>query len=100
MSLTTVSWRPGLEIPQDPDDVEVYRLRCTPWLRGEALAGVEILQEPEGALNVDVIAQTADTADIQVSGGADGDVVLVTVRMSSTTGRQRDRTIRWRLFHH
>ena len=97
MSLTTVTWRPGLEITQDPDAIEVYRLRFTPWLRGEALQSVDILQDPQDVLTVDVIAQGTETVDIRVSGGAQGDVVAVTVRSSTGTGRQQDRTIRWRI---
>jgi len=79
-------------IPKDPDAVLDYSVRWEPWLAGDELATV-VWTVPTGIVK-DSQSATADTATVWLSGGTAGRSYFVTCHITTTAGREDDRTFR------
>ena len=93
----TIRWRPDLEpFDKDPDDVIDYPWDFADWLGDEVIVDAEALAENMTA----EIENSADkTVNLRVSGGEDGGKGQATVRITTSTGQQIDRSIRFRFRH-
>lgn len=97
MALKQITWRPGLTLPQDPQDSEVYRWDLSDWLDAPA----ESLVNPptitaDAGISVTIEAVGTTYVDIRVAGGAANKTYLVAVRATSAPhGRVIERTIRF-----
>ena len=91
--MKTVIWRPGLNLPHDPNAVEDYRIDWADWLGVATLAIVNV-QAAEGIIAEEIIAaRTAATCDVRIQGGTARIIYAVQIRVEASDGRKRDRTV-------
>jgi hypothetical protein len=78
--------------PKDPNDVLDYEVNWSQWLpTGDTIATSEWFV-PDG-ITQDSESNTNTTTTIWLSGGTAGQSYALTNRITTTQGRQRDRTI-------
>lgn len=92
--MLSVEWSPRLLLDHDPDAIEVYRVDWSAWLGDETLVQTQLFPIE---ISATIVASTATTVDIRVSGGVLNSTAEVTVRADSSGGRRQDRTLRFRV---
>lgn len=78
--------------PKDPADIEDYGLDCAPWLAGETITARTVVAD-DSALVISGIAVVGGAVRWRGSGGVNGRLHTMTVRVTSSTGRRAERTI-------
>ena len=92
MALTTITWRPGITLPHDPNASDIYRWNWLDWLDGETISTQSIVAE--AGITAALVTLGATYVDIRISGGTAGQTYGVTSRVtSSLNGRIQDRTV-------
>jgi len=92
VTYTTVTWKQGLTLPHDPDDINDITLDMT------AVVGTT---DSLSAANVSAVGVTGalltstpqGLVTFRVSGGATGADSAVTVQITMTAGRKQSRTV-------
>ena len=92
--MKTIDWRPGLTLPHDPQDIEDYLLGCAEWLGTETIASATAIAD---GLTVTTTAPDGGNVPFRISGGEVGATVAVTIRVVTSSGRSRDRTINFKV---
>lgn len=92
--MKTIDWRPGLTLPHDPQAIEDYVLDSTDWLGAETIASAEAIAD---GLTATAGAPTGAVVPFRISGGDVGTFGAVTIRVVTSSGRSRDRTIRFKV---
>lgn len=90
--MTTIVWRPGLELQQDPGDILDYDLDFTNWLEGETIAAATVTASGCTAVTQ---ATTATAVKVRASAVAGLDASF-TVHLTTNSGQEVDRTVRLR----
>ncbi len=86
--MSTVQWKPGLAIAQDPDAVRDYAIDFAEFLEGETLASVVVTPTACTATK-----QSSDDASVKVRVSAVTAGASVTIHITTSSGQVDDRTI-------
>ena len=94
MALTTITWKPGVTLPHDPNASDIYRWNWLDWLDGETISTQSIVAD--AGITAALVTLGATYVDIRISGGTAGQTYGVTSRVTSTpNGRIQDRTVKF-----
>ena len=92
MTLTTITWKPGITLPHDPNASDIYRWNWLDWLDGETISAQSIVAD--AGITATLVTLASTYVDIRISGGTAGQAYGVTSRVtSSPNGRIQDRTV-------
>ena len=99
MTLKTIKWREGLELPHDPNNIEEYTLSLVAWLGTDVITGLPnvITGTPtvvaDAGLTATYIEGTGlNFVGFRISGGTIGVTYKVVIHVASGT-RESDHTI-------
>lgn len=81
---------------KDPDAVLPYKIDWTAWLAGDTLS-TSTWSIPAGLTKVNDTTEAGTTAVVTLSGGAPGQIYVVTNRITTSDGRTDDRSFRLRI---
>ena len=106
MALTTITWKPGITLPHDPNASDIYRWNWAHELGWRYDAAGAVLVTGENISAQSIVAEAGITAalvtlgatyvDIRISGGTAGQTYGVTSRVtSSSNARIQDRTVKF-----
>ncbi len=85
-------WESGITVPKDPDAVKDWYWDWSDWLTdGDSVAS--FIATPETGLEVDSSVQDANGVRVVLSGGTDGDLLDVTVEITTVAGFKDHRTV-------
>lgn len=95
--MSTIVWTNKLPpIEMDPDDVRDFEFDFEAWLNGDEVDAASCSALAEGC-TAEVSATTATTATLRVTGpGAADQSGRATLRLGTVSGRQSDRSLRFR----
>ena len=92
MDLKQITWREGLTLPHDPNDVEEYTLSLAGWLGTTVITGTPTVVADAG-LTADYIEGTGlNYVGFRISGGTINNTYKVVIHAVSGT-RESDHTI-------
>lgn len=92
MALKTITWKDGITLPHDPNDVEDYKLNLTGWLNGGTISAATVT--PSSGITATYIDGVGLTyVGFRVSGGTAGTTYGVTIRAEQSAGTKIDHTI-------
>ena len=77
---------------KDPADIEDYGLDCSAWLGAETVASRTVVSD-DPALTVSGVTHTGGLVRWRASGGTNGKVHTMTVRVTSSAGRIAERSM-------
>lgn len=101
MTLKQITWREGLTLPHDPNDIEEYTLNLAAWLGIDAITGLPkvITGTPTvvadaGLTAVYIEGTGLNFVGFRISGGTIGVTYKVVIHVASGT-RESDHTIQF-----
>lgn len=86
--MTTVVWKPGLTLSQDPHAIRDYAFDLADFLEGETLATATATG---GNCTASITEQTTDSVKVRVSGVTSG--ATMTLHVVTSSGQEDDRSI-------
>ena len=90
-TITTVTWRQGLTLPHDPDDITDIEMDMT-----DVVGTTDTLSSADvtgvGVTGVELSSTSAGVVTFRVSGGTVGVAAAVTVQITMASGRKQSRT--------
>lgn len=91
---TSVTWRQGLELPHDPDDITDIELDMTAIVGAtDTLSSTAITNV--GVTGAELSSTSAGVVTFRVSGGTVGATSSVTVQITMASGRKQSRTTKF-----
>ena len=93
MALKSIIHREGVTLPHDPNASDIYRWNWLDWLDGETISAQSIVAD--AGITAALVTQGSTYVDIRVSGGVVGVTYGVTSRVTSSSGRIQDRTVKF-----
>jgi hypothetical protein len=88
---TTVTWKQGLELPHDPDDINDIEMDLTAVV-GDTDTLSEAAVTAVGVTGAKLSSTPQGIVAFRVSGGTAGEDSSVTVQITMTNGRKQSRT--------
>lgn len=92
MALKQITWREGLTLPHDPNDIEEYTLNLAAWLGTDVITGTPTVVADTGLTATYIEGTGLNYVGFRISGGTIGNTYKVVIHAVSGT-RESDHTI-------
>lgn len=95
MAMKTITWKEGLTLPHDPNDVEDYKLNLAGWLDSATISGTPTATAEAGIIATYIEGAGLTYVGFRVSGGTAGNTYGVTIHAEQASGTAIDHTIKF-----